>query len=887
MTLFLVLLIGISIPLISQQRTGILTGTVVDSQSEPLPGVSVTISSPSMIAPSLSTMTNERGIFRFSNLPPGIYQMRLELQGFTSSLVERVRVNLGHTKTLSISLTQEAISEDVMVIAETPNVDIETNKLSQNFSVEELSKLPTSRDLTSIMELTPMVVVSTDFSGDQFPDRVSAGSGSRENYYSVDGTYLTDPGNGQQMIYWNYDIIEEAQVEIAGHSAEYGNAVGSVVNVITKSGGNDFSGLVNFYYRDKSLRSDNHEGTGLDAPTNAVKRQWELSFNLGGPIIKDKMWFFGSLGYIPSLTETFGFPEDADRKVRFGFGKITYRQTHHKLSLVYNYSGDDTNHMFPSQFRTPESTLNSKQWTSTINLQWDWMISGNAYAQFRGAYVDRSTTYKSNGDGPMYYEMSDGMMTNSAGFNNEQTRERIQLQGSFSYFLEGFLGGDHDIKAGFDYEYGESGYNGTSQADSEGFTAYYTYYGVPLQAIKDDPLNVISETNFKQISFYAQDTWKLWRFNFNYGFRINNSRIIVPVQEKVPEPITAMNYTNFEPRIGLTFDLSTKKNQMAVKLHYGRYYANLVALGGINPNSSGYTYYYNMGGEWVEIYAYSPSTVSVSEDLGRPYADTYIIGFDMELMRDISFSVSGIYKESKNFIGQIDVNRTPEWFEAESVDNPLTGEVILVYSLMDGAPDSELLYTNPSEAKRRYKAVQFSLRKRMSNNYMFALSYTLSQAKGTVPQSIWDYSGTASGTWNNPNNNYMNYGVLDMDRTHMIKFSGIWLAPFDISVGISYFGQSGYAYARSFLVEYDIGFGTFRGEAPGSQRTPFMHRIDMRVEKSFNLGKIRPNVFAEAYNLLNSNTAIQVGDTYGNPYYEKAMMIMPPRIFKLGLGLRF
>ena len=88
-------------------------------------------------------------------------------------------------------------------------------------------------------------------------------------------------------------------------------------------------------------------------------------------------------------------------------------------------------------------------------------------------------------------------------------------------------------------------------------------------------------------------------------------------------------------------------------------------------------------------------------------------------------------------------------------------------------------------------------------------------------------------------------------------------------------------------MENDIGFGTFRGEPPGSQRTPFMHRIDLRLEKSFNIGKIRPNVFAEAYNLLNSNTVIQVGDTYGNPYYEKAMMIMPPRIFKLGLGLRF
>ena len=388
----LVLLLA-SAAAVAQVRTGILTGRVVDDQGEPLPGVTITVSSPALIQGSMSETTNDRGVYRFMNLDPGVYALKAELQAFAPYEQQDIRVRLGLTSTVDLKLVPSTLQAEVQVVAQTPIVDVESNRLSTNFTTEMLAKLPSSRNLESFFKLTPGMVV--DFGADpKYPERAAFGSGSRENYYSVDGTYLTDPGAGSQMIYWNYDIIEEAQVEGTGHDAQYGNSAGAVINVITKSGGDRFTGLVNLFYRNKAMRTDNFKGTGLSAPTNAIKNEWEGSFNVGGPIMKGKIWFFASGDMMPTDSETAGFNADINRKQYYGFGKITAQvSSRNRLSLMYNYSRDTLNHMFASQFRTPESTLNSLQWTSAFNLTWNSQLGPNSLLEARAAYVDRATTY--------------------------------------------------------------------------------------------------------------------------------------------------------------------------------------------------------------------------------------------------------------------------------------------------------------------------------------------------------------------------------------------------------------------------------------------------------------------------------------------------------------
>lgn len=884
--LAIVLLVGTAF---AQTRTGILTGRVSDDQGEFLPGVTVTISSPSLIGGERSTICNERGQYRFIDLAPGIYVMRAELQGFQTSAQADIRVRLGLTTTVNVELALGAMSESVDVVAETPAVDVESNKLAVNYDKSLLTKLPSSRSVTTLLGLTPGVVVDVGQDA-SYPELASFGSGSRENYYSVDGTYLTDPGAGSPMIKWNYDIIEEAQVEGSGHEAQYGNSAGAVINVVTKSGGDTFSGLANFYFRNASMRADNMEGTGLEAPTNAIKREMEGSLNFGGPIVKEKVWFFLSGGYIPTDSETVGFTEDIERRQKFAFGKVTAQAgPQHRFSLVYNYSGDITNHMFASQFRTPDSTLESEQWTSAFNLQWNYQISGNALLEMRGAYVDRATTYVSNGPGPMYYELTTGMQTESAGFHNEQTRRRYQFQTAFSYWLEG-LGGDHDIKSGVEYEQGESGYDGHMQYDEPGGPSFvYTMNGEPLQSVVYDPADVLSRNIFRAMAFYAQDTWKMGnRLSLNYGFRINNVRSIIPEQDKVPSPITEFEFTNLEPRIGAALDLSTGSRQMVIKAHWGRYFSNTVALGLLNPNSLASTVYVYVGGVPYPVSSSSALAADVDPDLKRPYSDAVNVGFEISLSKDLAFKVNGILKNTHDFVGEIDSNRTAEWWEPVAVDNPVTGGTLTVYNLKSDAPANFTYYTNPAEADRTYKALQFILEKSLSHNFQFMLSYTMSRAEGMVPLGVWGSSGMqASGTWNDPNMFVNSRGVLDLDKPHSFKFNGVWTAPLGFIVGVNYVGQSGFPYARGFDVSLNQGTTTFPAEKPGAQRTPFQHLIDLRIEKNFTVGRFQPRLFAEAFNLLNSNTALGIGSVYGTSSYDQITAIISPRIFRLGIGLSF
>jgi hypothetical protein len=283
-----------------------------------------------------------------------------------------------------------------------------------------------------------------------------------------------------------------------------------------------------------------------------------------------------------------------------------------------------------------------------------------------------------------------------------------------------------------------------------------------------------------------------------------------------------------------------------------------------------------------------PQSSSVDPNLKRPYSDAYILSFETALTKHLAFKVNGIYKESKNFIGTIDLNRTADWFVPVNVLNPITNSPLTVYDYKPGYPPSSQYYTNPDRAYRKYKGLQFILEKSMSDNFMFLFSYTLSKANGLVNLGTWASGGmTAGGGWNNPNVYINTDGLLDLDKTHQFKFSGVYYAPFGIIVGLNYIGQSGSPYARNFRVNLSTGPTGFNGEIPGSKRTPFQHMVDVRIEKNILVGSVRPSIFFEAFNLFNANTAIGIGSQYASPTFDQITAILPPRIFRLGVGLNF
>ncbi|MFW6137087.1 MAG: carboxypeptidase regulatory-like domain-containing protein, partial [Candidatus Aminicenantaceae bacterium] len=227
---------------LSQSRaTGAISGTIYDDTGEPLPGVSVVLTSPSLQG-ERTAVTGVDGAYRFPAIPPGVYSVRAELQGFGTVVQENVRVTTTVRLTVDLTLEPAAVTEEVTVIATSPTVDVKsTETASVTLSKDLISNVPFSNFTTDIVNLAPGVSGNVAFGSSQ----------STGVSYQMDGVDVSDPEAGSAWVFADPNIVEEAKVMGIGLPAEYGNFTGVIFNVITKSGGNEFSGMLQSIYQGK------------------------------------------------------------------------------------------------------------------------------------------------------------------------------------------------------------------------------------------------------------------------------------------------------------------------------------------------------------------------------------------------------------------------------------------------------------------------------------------------------------------------------------------------------------------------------------------------------------------------------------------------------------
>ena len=300
---FLALLLAAGSALAQSKETGVIQGKVLDEGKAPLPGAAITISSPNLMG-TRSAVTDQAGSYRFPGLPGGAYVIEASLEGFTTVKKTGVTLHTTMTVTVEIILGMSKIEKEIKVVAEAPLVDVTDASLSKTYVTQEmLNNLPTSQDTTKMMNLAPGVVEMSAYGGGDLTG----------NSTQIDGVDVTDArfGGGNFTMNIDYNLIEESQVMGLGAPAEYGNFSGAIVNVITKSGGNRLSGDVQAYYTGKSWQSQNIDPTEhqwMLVPETPVTRLLDTSFHLGGPIVKDKLWFFRRLRI---LLDEFGNAVDA------------------------------------------------------------------------------------------------------------------------------------------------------------------------------------------------------------------------------------------------------------------------------------------------------------------------------------------------------------------------------------------------------------------------------------------------------------------------------------------------------------------------------------------------------------------------------------------------
>src|SRR5437764_9737205 len=267
--------------------TGAIVGTVAQAGT-PLPGVTVEVKSAALQGVR-NEVTDAKGQFRFSLLPPGDYTLTTTLSGFNTVTQKNIAVQLSRTVTLDVAMSPQ-VSEQITVTGAAPVVDVTSAATGTNVTSETMATLPIARNFTAVAQVAPGT--NSDATGTTF-----YGSTGAENQYIIDGLNTTQIRSGTEGKTLNFDFVQEVEVKTGGMPAEYGRMTGGVINAITKSGGNEFSGGVFAFDQPRGLRADNATLTQrpfTQGSTIDDKSQADYGADLGGYFIKDRLWVFGA-----------------------------------------------------------------------------------------------------------------------------------------------------------------------------------------------------------------------------------------------------------------------------------------------------------------------------------------------------------------------------------------------------------------------------------------------------------------------------------------------------------------------------------------------------------------------------------------------------------------
>lgn len=881
-------------------QTGYINGKVTDEEGQPLPGVAVTIKSPALILPQMDMVTTASGTFRFPGLPPGLYTVTFQLTGFKTLVREGIRVSVGLTTTIDVTLEMSQIEETVTVVGQTPAVDIKTSTMVASLTSEFLQSVPASRNLSTFFNMAPGVTSS-----------LAHGSSERDNTYNIDGVNVTDPVTGTQAGSFGIDIMEELSVQTGALPAEYGSVRGAVVNVVTKSGGNRFSGSASFYYRDKSLVGDNTKFTVFEGSESGFDYESEPVFTLGGPVIKDKIWFFGNFSFNKSQEFLPGYPWDETGAVPLDYYRIypyikaTYQMTEKdRLILSFNFSDYKRHHRGASYNRTVESTWDQTTPIYTYNIQYTRMFGPNLFMNVKGAYMDYHLNLTAKNDLPRIYNTSLIKYRQSYGYDDVYTRRRLQLMADATYFIDDWFG-RHEIKGGIEFERSsDSRYRGHNMTgtvfnlDVESILGYpvgpfFYYRNVTVGDVTYEVPNYVTYyQDFTRldkkivIGGFLQDTWSpIDRLTVNLGLRFDHQDGIIPKQglergeveyggeiydPRVLESFTAMTWNTLAPRLGLTFDI-TGDGKTAFKMSFGRYYiANIMQwFVTVNPNSfiswrHYFTYSIDLATETMTVTGVEPmsrfsatASATMDPDLKSPYLDEFTIGIERELARNISLGVRYIRKWDRNLIEDVDLNafdldayKTDDkdildpslwlnYYPVTAVD-PYDGSTVTFWEVTDLDIPGLTYVTNPPGAERDYDGVEVVFNKRFSNRWSLSASYVYQKSRGLIGTDF-DDSWSGEAYFDSPNAHINALGNFTGERRHQVKIQFMWRAPLGIDVSGYYRYLDGSRFTRRIRSD-DLGLDlssnfTIYAETRGSRKLPGLHYFDARVEKVFKLPK--------------------------------------------------
>ena len=859
------------------KETGAIQGTVTDKDKVPLPGVTVTISSPKMMG-TRSAVTDASGGFRFPALPPGTYEAKAELQGFKTYIQQNIRLETTVSLTLSIVMTPSTLEEKITVVAKSPTVDVKSSETaSVTLSDDILRNIPYNQFTADIVNLAPGVTNNVAYGASQ--DTGIA--------YSMDGVNVADPEAGSAWVFLDHNIVEEAKVMGVGLPAEYGNFTGVIFNIVTKSGGNDFSGHMEVDFQGKKgdfpkgfwQTTNNQAFTGLqDFPdlSAPLSKLFDADVHLGGPIKKDKLWFYVGLQWYRTQDYPTGFPAAVDYKQPHSFFKLSAQpspSTPMTLSVeVDTYNGI---HRGGNATTEPVATVRQNSPEVVANFTLTHIFNPKTFIDVKAAYFWGYYYLEPEmGRGVnSHFDIGTNRLYDNASYYYQADRDRIQVNASLTHYADDFIKGNHDFKFGVEVERSHArsrdGYTGANHMyyiDYTGPNGQLYGAGPAGQYLAYQYTGYDINTSYVRAEAFAQDSWQIFkRFNLNVGLRFShNWGFVKGVSGSVYQT------TRLAPRVGFTFDVLGDKTTI-LKAHYGQFTEAMLTaeIDRLNPPSafSDFIKYFwdNESGQYVPFDDRPAPVYHLADNIKHPYMEQFTVSVERELFKDASFTVTGIWRSWHNFLFHSD--RATTWDPLTFYISELNDQPVTVYERTSASDEHDYWiqnYVPGQNPSQRYWGFEFLFNKRFSNKWQVLASYVYSHAYGTLNNSFG--SGLAwAGSVDNPNMWVDASGTLENDPTHMIKVQATYVLPFGIYFNAYFQGITGNAWTTIYRSPtLAQGRASVFIEPRGSHHYPMAKTLDLRLEKTFLMAKkYRLGLMVDVFNLFNDHTITSWGTRYG------------------------
>ncbi len=829
-------------PVLAQTGDGNLRGYVKDESGAVLPGVSVTATSPELITP-VNTVTDGAGLYRLNNLPPGTYVIVAELPGFSIVRREGILVRAGATFTIDFDLKLSTVQETITVTGDSPMIETSKPTTSITLDRELIRAAPISsrRVFSDALDLAPGISSRN----------VDDGVGRRSYYFkgavifshvftlegAPAGSFLDSSAHS---IGFGGDTVQDTELKLSGVDAASPTGTGVVMNIIAPRGGNAFKGSAIYDYQNVEWNSDNTKGGSAPGgqPTAQSVKQYDLS--LGGPIARNKVWFFGAFrradltngisrsplntANIQALVPDFQ-PFDNFMKSNQPFVKVTAQVTNaHELSAFYQndrsqYSSnrelDNTSYLRNS---TGGGLAHGK-----LNSVWTNQLTSSISVSYNDKRGNDENTY--NGvalNGPQIEIHQDaflnaGNQVGTGSLARLNTPDSIALsdshiwliRGDLTYYKQGW-GGGHEFRAGIwaapsmVRETTALQVNGGLGLQRERFidptnaslgtTPFYQRIRTPERA------PTISEHD-RDIALYVQDSYTpSERLTVNAGLRVD----FIKRHDKILG-IDRQKSTAVQPRVGVSY-LITEDARNVVRASYGRLYEQ------VNGRDYIVTFGQTSGFDQTEIYidkagnrntVLTPATRAVDpnllfdKDLHQPFLDEFSVGYNRQFPGQISVGVAATQRRFKENFAEVDINGIYP-------DGP--GQPFIGFGKIDPNRGIVTQETNNTWTGVVVNAVEMTFAKNMSNNFQVIASATrqwqyltgtwnpTDPARFVQPDAFDNNRDLSQQLFGNGDDNTLNGGGRESGaayRPFSIRMGGQWLAPWGISVGGSYVIQSG------------------------------------------------------------------------------------------------